>query len=143
MTAMRGREQPSLPRVSAFEGAPPPLQRALQAAEENTARTTRKLEIAKTDTLRSTPMQRSAYTAQLGELVLCDPAAGAFTVTLPKLDREHHGQTLTVKHATASATAITIRGAAGQTIDGQASVSISAYGSARLVADDQRGWWRT
>jgi hypothetical protein len=71
------------------------------------------------------PTKTAAYSAKPGEVVLCDPTGGGFTITLPRAaiaaDR-----TVTVKNHSASANTITIDGHGSDTIDGAANTTITA-----------------
>lgn len=79
--------------------------------------------------------------AGFGQVVLCDPTGGGFTVNLPAAEAQHAGHRIVVKNASGSTNAITVSAAAGQTVDGSASTTItSAYGKLELVCDGS-DWW--
>jgi hypothetical protein len=86
---------------------------------------------------------RSAYACtQSDRYVLADASAGAFTVTLPNA---FHcpGKAYTVKKTDASAHAVTVLVAAGQTIDGAAACRLATRNSAVDVVSDGRAWFIT
>ena len=84
-------------------------------------------------------LQTSNYTASLGELVLCDPSGGAFTVMLPTA--VGHLRMITIKNTTSSTNTITIDGNSTETIDGSLTVSMNtAYQSVTMVSDNAN-WW--
>lgn len=66
-----------------------------------------------------TGTKTAAYTASIGELVLCDPTGGAFTVTIPTSVPEIWGQPIQVKNDSASANNLTVQAVSGN-IDGAA-----------------------
>lgn len=82
-----------------------------------------------------TPINTVAYTARVGELVLCDPSDAGFTVTLPGAAK-CRGQKVTVKNASSSTNTITVGGQGMDEIDGSSTATITtAYGSMVLVSD--------
>lgn len=84
----------------------------------------------------------AAYTATQNDgLVLCDTAAGAFTVTIPDPARAQ-GQVLTVKKLTADANAVTLAATNG-TIDGASTKSLAAQWNSKTMASDGVAWYIT
>lgn len=65
----------------------------------------------------------SAYTASDGELVLADASGGAFPIALPPAE---NGTTVSVKKIDASGNGVTIATPTTETIDGSASITLSA-----------------
>lgn len=76
-----------------------------------------------------TALKTTAYTATVGDLVRCDPTAGAFPVNLPAASAKPG--LLAVKHQSASTNAVTVTPAGADTIDGvAASSTLLSLGSA-------------
>lgn len=86
-----------------------------------------------------TAVQTGAYTAAAGQLVRCDPSGGAFTVTLPTAVGIS-GRQIGIKNTTSDATTITIDADGSETIDGAASVDMSAGLASLTFASDGAGW---
>lgn len=82
------------------------------------------LELSITTRLIGTADKTSAYNARPGEVVLCDPTSGAFTVTLP-LAKDCIGQRIIVKNNSASNNDITVAVQSGDTIDGGSTTTVS------------------
>ena len=82
--------------------------------------------------LNVTDIKTAAYTAQVGDLVRCDPSGGPFAVTLPPADGERLQQ-VAVKNVTSDTTTITVTPAGSDTIDGEATWEISSDGGALVV----------
>lgn len=79
-------------------------------------------------------IRTTAYTAELDELVRCDPST-PFTVSLPTA-AGNAGRVVSVKNVTASTNTITIDPDGSETIDGAAAASISSsYGVASFMSD--------
>lgn len=79
-------------------------------------------------------VQTGGYIASFDEVVRCDPSGGGFTVTLPAASVAA-GRTVIVKNTTSSINTITIDGDGAETIDGQASVTITeGYKSLTFVS---------
>lgn len=132
----------SLRRVNVVPGVAPETQRAIAEMERNTAAAVRQAEVQKLDNFSATSVKRDDYAAKLGELVLCDPTAGAFTVTLPRLSRADAGRHVAVKNTTSSTNVITVRASAGQQVDKVDGYGINgSYDSVWLVSDGE-SWWR-
>lgn len=88
----------------------------------------------------SAAIQVAAYTASFWEVVRVDPTAGAFPVTLPTLTAGNSSDVeVTVKNVSASANAVTITAAGGQTIDGVATFVAAAGGFAITLRSDSTG----
>lgn len=86
-----------------------------------------------------TPVKTSAYTAAIGEQVLCNPTGGAFTVTLPSavnLD----GRSILVSNRSSSTTAITIDGFGAETINGAATQTIVTAWQTVILIPDGTNW---
>jgi hypothetical protein len=80
-------------------------------------------------------VKTAAYTAELDEIVRCDPSGGAFDVDLPTAVGAT-GRAVTVKNVTTSTTAITVDPNGAETVDGAAGYSMTtAYGSATFISD--------
>lgn len=88
-----------------------------------------------------TGTKTGAYTAALGEFVVCDPTAGGFTVTLPAVATAKFGRSIVVKNHSGSTNTITIAAAGSDKIDGAATVTITtARGVTRLVNNGIFDW---
>jgi hypothetical protein len=75
------------------------------------------------------------YTAVIGEVVLCDPSGGGFTITLPTA-ADVSGKTIVVKNTTTSTNTITVDTTSSQTMDGETSLTINeAYKSLTFISD--------
>lgn len=82
----------------------------------------------------------AAYTATATDhTVLCDASGGAFTVTLPKA-ATNKGKVLVVKKIDAGVNAVTIDGNGSETIEGAATVALSARWASRTVQSDGSNW---
>lgn len=78
-----------------------------------------------------------AYAAQDSDyLILADASGGAFSVTLPKAP----GKQFVVKKIDASANAVTITPASGETIDGAASLVITTQWQSYTIMGIAGGW---
>lgn len=86
-----------------------------------------------------TAVKTAAYSAQFGELVRCDPTAGAFTVTLPSAV-DQPGRYLAIKNASASTNTITVDGAGSETIDGSATADITTGYWGFILISDGANW---
>ncbi len=89
--------------------------------------------------LTPTTVKTAAYTASAGELVLCNAAGGAFTVTLPPAIA---GSTVGVKKTDSGNNAVTVVGATGTvTIDGDTSgVLLNGDRTAATFVADGTNW---
>ncbi len=86
-----------------------------------------------------TPVKIADYGASPGELVLCDPTAAGFTVTLPPA-ASVTGQTVQVKNDSDSTNVITVLPSGTDTVEsGSASIS-SARTSLLFIAADSTRW---
>lgn len=82
----------------------------------------------------------AAYTATaLDHTILANAAGGAFTVTLPKA-ADNKGKILCVKRTNSGANAVTIARQGSDTIDGAATVTLSAQYASRLLQSDGSNW---
>ena len=86
-----------------------------------------------------TGLKTSAYAAKIGECVLCNPAAGPFTVTLPDAVGEG-GNQVEVKIASSSINAVTIDTTASQLIDGSATAVLAGAFVSLTFRSDDAGW---
>jgi hypothetical protein len=85
-------------------------------------------------------IRTAAYTADGKDfLILANAAGGAFSVTLPLASRVK-GMAVTIKRLNSGANAVTIARSGSDTIDGAASVSLSAQYASRTVASDGSAW---
>lgn len=84
----------------------------------------------------------SAYTAQPGDTVVCDPTGGAFTVTLPPTGNGvNRGRGVLVVNASGSANAVTVAAqGGGVTVDGLSSVAVQGARASRWVVSDGSNW---
>ena len=88
-----------------------------------------------------TAIKTLAYSANINEVVNCNPTGGAFIVTLPTAVGVT-GQTVLVKNVTASSNMIIIEGFGGQLIDGFSYVVIEeGYKSVTFVSTGA-AWYR-
>lgn len=137
-----GASRAALRRVNVVPGVAQETQRALAEAERNSGRAVSDLERFKFDSLVITDTKTKAYEARLGELVLCNPTGGAFTVSLPRLTPRDSGRHICVKNASSSLNVISVMAAPGQTTDGVSGYAINgAYDSVWLFSDGSN-WWR-
>lgn len=95
---------------------------------------------ARTESARVTAR---GYVAKPWEVVMCDPSAAAFEVTIPDpTDPTVAGTEIVVKNNSASANTITIRALGGRLIDGATTATISAArGTKRLWASAKTAQW--
>lgn len=91
--------------------------------------------------LNVTAVQTATYNiSSVAEMVLCNPSAASFAVTLPDADL-CTGVRHIVKNVTTSLNVITIEGSGTQSVDGAANTTIAyPYGSVMLVCDGTE-WW--
>jgi hypothetical protein len=73
-------------------------------------------------------------------LVLCNATAGVITLTLP-VAAASQGRKLVAKKTDASANAVTVDGNGAETVDGAASISITAQYDSVSVISDGAAWW--
>jgi hypothetical protein len=84
------------------------------------------------------------FFASIGDIVRCDPTAGAFSVFLPTIDIFNYGQKIIVKNITASLNAITVDASGAQTIDGAlTNVMATAFAFRTFVSNGVSNWDRT
>jgi hypothetical protein len=88
--------------------------------------------------LKSTAVKTSNYIAAIGELVLVDPSAGAFTVTLPTLVGVKDAL-VGVKHVSNSANLVTVDGNASETIDGALAMTVGSRECLIIQSDNANG----
>ena len=82
-----------------------------------------------------TDPQTSTYTTVWGEVVVCDPTGGGFTVNLPTA-AGNDGRQIIVKNNSAGTNAITIEPDGSETIDGASNTTITtARGTVRITSD--------
>jgi len=86
-----------------------------------------------------TDVQTAAFTAEVGQLVRCDPSGGAFTVTFPKIFPSNKGRMIAVKNTTTSANQITIAAATGDTVETGSNIAVG-YGKQVWVSDGDSSW---
>lgn len=88
-----------------------------------------------------TATKTANYTAADGEVVMCDPSGGGFTVTLPAGNSAKRQQ-VAVKNDTNSTNTITVDTPGAETIDGVATDSIaSARGFTVYISGEDRTDW--
>lgn len=98
------------------------------------------------DLLEANPAVKSvtgAYSAStLDSTILCDATAGAFTVTLPPAGGlpTNKGLVLRIKKIDSSVNAVTVDGSGAETIEGSASVSLSAQWDGVLLQSTGSAW---
>lgn len=72
----------------------------------------------------------------------CDATAAAFTETLPAANTCKNGQMIAATKIDSSANAVTVKGSGTDTVNGAASIALSAAGStAILITDGVSKWW--
>ncbi len=82
----------------------------------------------------------NAVLTQTSQLVRVDPTGGPLSVTLPPAVN-HRGESVSVKNVTSSANGVTIAAAGGDTIDGAASLVLSAARFfLEVTSDGVSGW---
>lgn len=77
--------------------------------------------------------ETGSYTASDGDIVLADASSAAITVTLPS---PSSGDIVSIKKTDSSSNTVIIETPDGETIDGQASLSLGSQYSARTIASD-------
>lgn len=84
----------------------------------------------------------AAITAAAGDVVVCDPSGGGFTVTLPPTGSGvNRGRGVLVVNGTSSTNTITIAAqGSGVTVDGAASVGLATAWASRWVVSDGNDW---
>lgn len=86
-----------------------------------------------------TTVTTTSHAATAGELVLCDPSAAAFVVTLPA--GAAAGDVVGVKRVDDGGNPVIVQPAAGSSIDGDTELRLAGpRTAARLVADTDGGW---
>jgi hypothetical protein len=86
-----------------------------------------------------TPSKTAAYTARYGEMVLCNPTAGGFTVTAPRAE-DHTGETFGVKNNSASTNAIVVDAQGTELIDGAANQAITTGRMSLIFMSNGTDW---
>lgn len=103
------------------------------------------LDVSATDTDTNTQnpssvtTQTGTYTASVGEVVLADASGGAFTVTLPTADSGMCP--VVVKKIDSSSNAVTVATPNNETIDGQASLSITNQYTTRSITSEGSNYY--
>jgi hypothetical protein len=88
-----------------------------------------------------TDVQTSTYHAKFGEVVLCDPTSGAFTVYLPSPTAQDAGKRVTVKNYSTSTNHITVKDNSGATIDKLSSIFLAiAYQCRTFIVRNVNEW---
>lgn len=87
-----------------------------------------------------TSLKTSAYAAQVGDYVQCDPSGAPFNVTLPSAAASGAGATIEVKNKVNTANSVTVLFTGGDLSDGQSSVDVSAFALMRFVSDGVSDW---
>jgi hypothetical protein len=81
----------------------------------------------------------AAYTATASDhTILCNATGGAFTITLPAASNT--GLVFVIKKTDASGNAVTVDGAGAETIDGAATVSLSAQWASIMIQSNGANW---
>lgn len=137
----RSSANQELRRVGQFT-PDPTLQRPLAEMEENVKKTFDAHREQKVDRHMSTPVATGDVKADFAQTLMYDPTAGAFTVSLPKVSQRDHGKSIRLKNISTSATAITLKPATGQLIDGSATDTVTGSKAATHLYCDGIGWWR-
>lgn len=83
----------------------------------------------------------AAYTAEPGEMVICDPTSGAFAVTLPAVTDGFERMEINVKHDSDSGNDITLTPNGSETIDGAATQTIGARECLTVIAIPSEARW--
>lgn len=91
---------------------------------------------------RTTTVKTAAYSAQPGEIVLCDPTGGVFTINLPKASLVGAGAVIVVKVQSDSNNGVTLTPNAADTVDGVggATAILYARGAIKVVSDGVSDW---
>ena len=90
----------------------------------------------------NTAIKTANYTAVGGDVVLCDPSGGTFTVTIPLASGTD--RMIVIKNVTDSTTAITLARTSSDTIDGATSVTMNlARQSVTMISNGSNGWMIT
>jgi hypothetical protein len=88
-----------------------------------------------------TPIKYGDYSTKSGELVVVDMTGGAFTVFLPKIQRQTLGEGIAIVNVSGSTDLLTVRPTDDATIDANAWAGIAAaWGSLRLIAVTTTKW---
>jgi hypothetical protein len=85
-----------------------------------------------------TVTKTSAHSAAVGELVVCDPSSGAFTVTGPANTDE--GEIFAVVNDSDSTNLVTVDPSGTETVAGQASIALGPRDSAVFVKGTGSNW---
>lgn len=94
-----------------------------------------------TPALRSLVTKTAAYTiTNSDDIVLCNAAGGAFTVTLPSATG-NTGRQFVVKRLNSGSNTVAVAAVGGQTIDGASSVSLSVQYQIITVVCDGSNWF--
>jgi hypothetical protein len=89
----------------------------------------------------ATRTESSTYVATVTDgVILCDASGAAFDVDLPTVSG-NSGKVLHIKKIDATANAITIDPFGAQTIDGQASIQLTAQYETVMLVSDGTEWW--
>lgn len=89
--------------------------------------------------LRTTATKTGAYSALYGELVVGNPTAGGFTVTLPRAT-DHRDELVAVKNNAASGNAVTVAGLGGELIDGAGTAACADRECKWFQSTGDGGW---
>jgi len=96
--------------------------------------------MAITITYSVTPTKTAAYTAGWGEMVLCNPSGGAFSITLSPA-ASASGRQCIIKNTTTSTVSIVVDGNASETIDGSATYIMNiGKQSVTIISDGSNCW---
>jgi hypothetical protein len=88
-----------------------------------------------------TSSKTSAYSAQFGEIVLCDCTGGGFTVTLPNITSGDVGKWVIVKKHVLSANVLVIDGNGSDVIDGTTTQNMAGQFAANLFVAISTTQW--
>lgn len=91
--------------------------------------------------MRPTATKTAAYTAVMGDLVICDTSGGAITIALPDVSDGQRG-VVAVRLAAGTAV-VTVDPYSSQTIDGAATGQVAVPGETREYVADGSGHWFT
>jgi hypothetical protein len=90
--------------------------------------------------LRIKPTVSAAYTLEADyDVIPADTTGAAFTITLPKAAL-HKGRLVFVKRINAGANNLTVDGDGAETIDGAASVTLTAQWEVKRLTSDGTNW---
>ena len=88
-----------------------------------------------------TAVKTATYHAKFGDVVLCDPTGGAFTVYLPAATSKDAGKRVTVKNYSTSTSHITVQDKGSATVDKFTSIYLAVAWQCRTFVCRNANEW--